>query len=139
MALPPKKPAGGRPTTGRASARSAPPTRRGAGPAASAAKNPMPLYLGIGGGVLVLAIIIIVVASSGGEEKPGKVSKKEAKPEAAKKAPPPDVSSLEATGKSKCEEGQRLIQPRLNPDPQAPRDRVYNDLENGLKLINEGL
>lgn len=100
----------------------------------------MPVIIGGAVGAVVLIVILIVVLSSGGgEEKTAKVAKKEAKPEATKKAPPPDVSGLEATGKTKCEEGQRLIQPRLNPDPQAPKDRVYNDLENGLKILNEGL
>jgi hypothetical protein len=96
--------------------------------------------MGIGGGVLVLIVVLFIVLSGGEEPKPGKVAKdKDARPETAKKPPPPDVSGLEAAGKSKCEEGQRLIQPRLNPDPQAPKDRVFNDLEAGLKLLNEGL
>jgi len=99
----------------------------------------MPLMLGIGGGVVVLIIILVVVFSGGEDHKPAKVARdKDPKPEAPRKAAPPDVSGLEATGKSKCEEGQRLIQPRLNPDPQAPKDRVFNDLEAGLKLMKEG-
>src|SRR4029079_15916799 len=40
---------------------------------------------------------------------------------------------------SKCEEGQRMIQPRLSPDPSTPKDRVFSDLEAGLKLMTEGL
>ena len=74
------------------------------------------------------------------DAKPEKVAKaKEAKAEVAKKAPASRRLGLEATGKSKCEEGLRLIQPRLSPDPSAPKDRVRNDLEAGLKLLNEGL
>jgi hypothetical protein len=100
----------------------------------------MPLLLGLAGGVVAIAIIAFVALSGGGDErKVERNSKKEAKAESAKKAPPPDVSGLEATGKSKCEEGVRLIQPRLSPDPSAPKDRVFNDLENGLKLLKEGL
>ena len=140
MALPPKKPATGRPATGKVPAKPAPQTRRGSGQAPAPAKsNNMPIIIGGAVGAVVLVVILIVALSGGGDEKPAKVAKKEAKPEAAKKAPPPDVSGLEATGKSKCEEGQRMIQPRLNPDPQAPKDRVFNDLENGLKILNEGL
>ncbi|MBV8881474.1 MAG: hypothetical protein JO332_16025, partial [Planctomycetaceae bacterium] len=143
MALPPKKPAAGRPTTGKMAPKpAAPQTRRGgAGAAAPAAapKNNLPILIGGAVAAVVLIVILVVVLGGGSEPKPEKAPKQEAKPEAARKAPPPDVSGLEATGKSKCEEGQRLIQPRLNPDPQAPKDRVFNDLENGLKLLNEGL
>lgn len=129
MPLPPKKP--GKP---------APQTRRGPTPAPAApAKNNMPMILGIAGGGVVL-LIILFVAFSGSDPKPEKTAKpKETKAETPKKAPPPDVSGLEATGKSKCEEGQRIIQPRLSPDPSAPKDRVFNDLESGLKILNEGL
>src|SRR6185436_2544845 len=139
MALPPKKP-----QTGRVPPKQGPPTRRGAAAPASGraqppAKNNMPLFLGIGGGVVVILIILVVVFTGGEEPQPAKVKEKEPRPETARKAPPPDVSGLETTGKSKCEEGQRLIQPRLNPDPQAPKDRVFNDLEAGLKLMKEGL
>jgi len=99
----------------------------------------MPLILGIAGGVVVIAIIAFV-ALSGDDPKVEKAGKsKEPKAETAKKAPPPDVSALEATGKSKCDEGMKLIQPRLSPDPSSPKDRVFNDLESGLKLLNEGL
>ena len=144
MNPPPRKPQTGR-VPQKAPAKAGPPTRRGATAPASGraqaapAKNNMPIFIGIGGGVVVLAIILFVVFSGGEEHRPAKAKEKEAKPETAKKAPPPDVSGLEATGKSKCEEGQRLIQPRLNPDPQAPKDRVFNDLEAGLKLMKEGL
>lgn len=142
MNPPPRKPQTGRIPPSKAG----PPTRRGATAPASGraqaapARNNMPLFLGIGGGVLVLLIIAVVVLTGGGEDhRPAKGKEKESKPEVAKKAPPPDVSGLEAAGKSKCDEGQRLIQPRLNPDPQAPKDRVFNDLEAGLKLMKEGL
>lgn len=133
MALPPKKP-------GKPAAKAGPPTRRGpTTPAAAPAKNNMPLILGVSGGGVAL-LVILFVAFSGSDPKPEKAAKpKETKAEPAKKAPPPDVSGLEATGKSKCEEGQRMIQPRLNPDPSSPKDRVFNDLEAGLKILNEGL
>ena len=142
MALPPKKPATGRAQPGKP----APSARRGAAPAPSSRasapppKNNMPMILGIVGGGLAVVIVLAVVLMSGEDPKPEKSAKiKEPKVEAAKKAPPPDVSGLEATGKSKCEEAQRLIQPRLSPDPSSPKDRVFNDLENGLKIMNEGL
>jgi hypothetical protein len=159
MALPPKKPQTGRVPPGKPAAapppkaKAGPPTRRGAaapassraqapasGRAAAAPKNNLPLILGIAGGVVVIVIIAIVAMSGGEEHKPEKVGKnKDTKTDTAKKAPPPDVSALEATGKSKCEEGVRLIQPRLNPDPSSPKERVFNDLESGLKLLKEGL
>jgi hypothetical protein len=153
MPLPPKKPQTGRvsqgkpapaapkskagPLTRRGSA--APPSGRAAAPA-GAPKNNLPLILGIAGGVLAIAIIAGVALSGGEEHKAEKSGKgKEPRTESARKAPPPDVSALEATGKSKCEEGVRLIGPRLNPDPSSPKDRVFNDLEAGLKLLKEGL
>jgi hypothetical protein len=148
MALTPKKPGTGRPVPGKPAAKPAPPTRRGAAAPASGravapaapAKNNMPLLLGIGGGVVVFIIILAVVLMSGDDPKADKAGKtKEPKVEVARKAPLPDVSGLEATGKSKCDQGQGLIQPRLNPDFSAPKDRVFNDLEAGLKLLNEGL
>lgn len=142
MALPPRKPQTGRAAPGKPAAKPGPPTRRGSGapPAAPAPKNNMPMILGIAGGGVVLLIILVVVFSGGSDHKPAKAPReKDSKPEAARKAPPPDVSGLEATGKSKCEEGMRLIQPRLSPDPSSPKDRVFNDLENGLKLMKEGL
>jgi hypothetical protein len=141
--VPPAKPAPAPPPK----AKAGPPTRRGAAAPASgratapaAPKNNLPLVLGIAGGVVVLLILAVVALSGGEEHKPEKSAKaKEPKTETAKKAPPPDVSALEASGKSKCEEGVRLIQPRLNLDPSSPKDRVFNDLESGLKLLKEGL
>jgi hypothetical protein len=90
-------------------------------------------------GAVILIIVLFVVLTGDREPKAERTGKKEAKAEATGKAAPPDVSGLEATAKTKCDEGQRLVQPRLNPDPSAPKDRVRNDLENGLKLLNEGL
>ncbi len=148
MPLPPRKPTTGRAGTGRTPAKPGPPTRRGGAPPAGStraqapaapAKNNTPMIIGCAAGGVVLVGILIFALSGGDESKAQKTSKKDSAPETTKKAPPPDVSGLEATGKAKCDEGQRLVQPRLNPDPQAPKDRVYNDLENGLKLLNEGL
>jgi hypothetical protein len=146
---PPRKPTTGKLPPAKAGAKSGPPTRRGAGAPppssgraqapAAAPKNNMPIIIGGAVGFVVLIVILIVAFSGGEDHKAEKSAKKEPKTDVAKKAPPPDVSGLEATGKSKCDEGQRLIQPRLNPDPQAPKDRVFNDLENGLKILNEGL
>ena len=143
MALPPKKPGTGRqqpgkPATAARRASGSPPSARATAPAPK--KSNLPLILGISAGAVVLLIGLIVVFASGDDPKPEKSAKtKEAKVEAAKKAPPPDVSGLEATGKTKCDEGQRLIQPRLSADPSAPKDRVRNDLEAGIKLMTEGL
>lgn len=148
MPVNPKKPAAGRPSPGKPTSRAAPPTRRGGTPPSSgraaapapAPKSSMPLILGICGAAVAILIILVVALSGGEDPKAGKSAKsREDKPEAVRKAPPPDVSGLEATGKSKCDEGQRLIQPRLNPDPSAPKDRVFNDLEAGIKLLNDGL
>jgi len=149
MAQPPsRKPTTGKATAPKAGAKSGPPTRRGGGgPPASgrapssapAPKNNLALIIGGAVGAVVLVVILFIAFSGDSEPRTGRSGKKEARPEAAKKAPPPDVSGLEATGKTKCEQGQRLIQPRLNPDPSAPKDRVFNDLEAGLKLMNEGL
>src|SRR5439155_1568171 len=139
MPLPPKRPGAGRPQQGKAGAK--PPTRRAAPPPATGRagvpaappKNNLPMILGICGGVAAVLIILFVALSGGDEPKADKIGKtKEPKAESAKKAPPPDVSALEATGKSKCEDGMKTIQPRLNPDPSAPKDRVFNDLEAGL-------
>ena len=140
MPVPPKKPQTGRAAPGKPAGKPASSVRRAPGPAPAApAKNNLPLILGIAGGVVVILIVLVVVFS-GGEPKAEKTAKpKETKSETAKKAPPPDVSALEATGKSKCEQGQQLIKPRLSLDPSAPKDRVFNDLEAGLKLMNEGL
>lgn len=139
MTLPRKPDPGRRPTTraGR------PPTGRGERPSPSpppAKKNNLPILLGAaGGGVLLL--ILIIVAVSGGSPKTKAVA--EERPKAAKADVPkkivPDVSNLEATGKQKCDEGLRLVDSRLAPDPSAPRDRVRADLESGLKLLREGL
>ncbi len=137
MTLPRKPEPGRRPTT-RAGKQ---PTGRGERPEPPPPKkNNMPIVLGaVGGGVLLL-IIIIVAASSGGSKTKAVVEErpKVAKAEAPKKIVP-DVSSLEATGKQKCDEGLRLVDSRLAPDPSAPRDRVRADLESGLKLLREGL
>ena len=107
MAIPPKKaPPGKAPLrpAPRGPAKPAPPaSRRSAAPAAPA-KNPLPLYLGIGGGALALILILVVVFSGGGHDAPAKMPEKaSAKSDAGKKPPAPDVSNLEATGKSKCE------------------------------------
>lgn len=148
MALPPKKPGATKPQPAKAGAKPAPSARKGpptsaratSAPAAVPQKNNLPMILGIAGGVVVLLIIVVLVVMGGDEPKHEKAARtKETKADAPKKAPPPDVSGLESTGKSKCDEGMRLIQPRLNPDPSSPKDRVFNDLENGLKALKEGL
>jgi hypothetical protein len=140
MAMPPKKPGAGRPQPGKPAPKPTTAARRPAPGAPAPQKNNLPRILGIAGGVAVFIIVIIVIVMSGDDARPEKSAKaKDIKVEGAKKPPPPDVSGLEATGKSKCDEGQRLIQPRLSPDPSAPKDRVRNDLESGIKLLTEGL
>jgi hypothetical protein len=139
MHQPPRKPQTGRVPQGKAAPKAGPPTRRGATAPAAPAKNTTTMMLAIGGGAVAVVIILFIALSGGDDHRPAKAKEKESAPASAKKAPLPDVSGLEATGKSKCEDGQRLIQPRLNPDPQAPKDRVFKDLEAGIKLMNEGL
>jgi hypothetical protein len=104
-------------------------------------KNNLPIILGAAGGGLLVLIVVIVVATSGSPAKPPPAAAVERpKPPApAWKPPPPDVSHLEAEGKRKCDEGHRIVTPRLRPDPSAPKDRVRADLESGLKLLKEGL
>ncbi|HEX7902188.1 MAG TPA: hypothetical protein VF950_30795 [Planctomycetota bacterium] len=98
------------------------------------------MILGLAGGGLLFVIVLILVATSG--SKPNRVveevvdTKKTAPPPPPKK---PDVSGLESEGKSKCAAGMDKIKPRLTADPSAPRDRVWADLEEGLKLLNAGL
>lgn len=140
MTLPRKPEPGRRPTTraGR------PPTGRGERPSPPpppAKKNNLPILLGAAGGALLLIILIAVAAGGGSGKAPKEMAADTGKPrkvEPPKKAVP-DVSSLEATGKQKCDEGLRLVESRLAPDPSAPRDRVRADLESGLKLLREGL
>lgn len=113
-----------------------PPSRRSSPPPPK--KNNLPLILGAAGGGLVLLILLIVMMSGGEAPK-----KRKTEDVADKKPPPaaprPDVTALENEGKSKCAAGMDKIMPRLKPDPSAPRDRVWADLESGLKLLNEGL
>ena len=114
-----------------------PSSRRAAPPPKK--KNNLPLILGLSGGGLLFLIVLIVVATSG--SKPNRPAEEVV--DTKKTAPPPpkkpDVSGLEAEGKSKCAAGLDKIRPRLTPDPSAPRDRVWADLEEGLKLLNTGL
>lgn len=86
-------------------------------------------------------VLVLYFVLSGGEAPKADAGarKKEAKSEVPKATLPPELPGLEATGKLKCEEGLRLVGPRLNPDPSSPKDRVRNDLENGIKLLSEGL
>lgn len=97
------------------------------------------MILGLAGGGLLFLIVVILVATSG--SKPNRPAEEVV--ETKKTAPPPpkkpDVSGLEAEGKSKCAAGVDKIRPRLSPDASAPRERVWADLEEGLKLLNAGL
>lgn len=115
------------------------PSSRRSAPPPSKKKNNLPLILGLSGGGLLLLIVIIAVASSG--SKPARRTEEvvETKKAAPPPPPKPDVSGLEAEGKSKCAAGMDKVRPRLTPDPSAPRDRVWADLEEGLKLLNAGL
>ena len=138
MTLPRKPDPGRRPTT-RAGK---PSTARGERPEPPPPpkKNNLPIILGAAGGGVLLLILIIVAASGGGSKAKPVV---EERPKAAKVDVPkkivPDVSALEATGKQKCDEGLRLVESRLAPDPSAPAERVRADLESGLKMLREGL
>jgi hypothetical protein len=104
------------------------------------AKNNLPLILGLAAGGLLFVIVLAVVLGGGGAKTRERVVEADtSKPKPPPPPPKPDVSHLEAEGKSKCAAGTDKIRPRLTPDPSAPRDRVWNDLEEGLKLINAGL
>jgi hypothetical protein len=78
---------------------------------------------------------------SGGEssERSGSSGKSRSSKEDGPTRAAPDVSGLEATGKSKCDEGLKLVESRATPDPSAPKDRVLDDLEKGILLLNDGL
>lgn len=115
-----------------------PSSRRSVAPAPRK-KNNLPLILGLAGGGLLFLIVIVVVATSGSAPRRTEAAAVDAKKPAPPPPPKPDVSHLEAEGKSKCAAGLDKIRPRLNPDPSAPRDRVWADLEEGLKLLNAGL
>jgi hypothetical protein len=116
-----------------------PVSRRASAPPPPPRRSPLPLVLGVAGGV---AVLVLVVAPMAGGSRPSRTATVPAPARKADAPPPPrkpDVSALEAEGKSKCAAGMDRIQPRLNADPSAPRDRVWNDLEEGLKLLNAGL
>lgn len=121
-----------RPGTGRQ------PVKGKTGRVPAAKGNNLPVIIGAAGGGAVLLIIVIAMAAGGSKPRP------EAAPKAAVKADVPkpyvpDVSALEAVGKQKCEEGQRIVEFRMNPDPGASKEQVRSDLEKGLKLLREGL
>ena len=116
-----------------------PGSRRATAPAPKPKKNNLPLILGLAGGGLLFIVILAVVL--GGGSKP--TSRAVAADKGTPKPPPPpkkpDVSHLEAEGKAKVSAGTDKIRPRLSADPSAPRERVWADLEDGLKLLNAGL
>lgn len=100
----------------------------------------MPLYLGIGGGALLLIILaVVMMGGEDGHERASSSGKSKAPKEEAPKRAAPDVSGLEATGKAKCEDGLKIVESRATPDPSAPKDRVLDDLEKGILLLNDGL
>jgi hypothetical protein len=123
-----------RPPTGR---HPTSPTRRFEAPARK--KSSLPLVLGAAaGGVLLL--VLVIAATSGGGKRTQVVAKPTApKVEPPKKPPVPDVSHLEAEGRTKCEEGMRRVKPRLSPDSSTPKAVARADLEAGLKLLKDGL
>ncbi len=104
-------------------------------------KPPLPLILGAAGGGLLLIILIIALASSSGGGPPKQADRGSPKPRLseAPRAADPEILKLEAEGKFKCEEGSRLVQVRLKPDADAPKENVRADLERGLRLLNAGL
>jgi hypothetical protein len=143
MALPPRPGPGAKPTSRRAGTARAAQGAPGTGriPPAAPKKNNLPIILGGAGGGLLLLIIIIVAASSGGKKAPPVENYQPVavkKPEAPKKIVP-DVSKLEAEGREKVQAGIDKIRPRLNPAPDAPKERVRTDLEEGLKVLKAGI
>jgi len=100
--------------------------------------NPhLPLILG-GAAVGLVLIVVIIAAATGGRKEPAP-----AKPKKPAVEPPKVVSAevkeLEMQGRMMCEEGTRLVTPRLKNDPAAHRESVRKDLERGIKYLKEGL
>jgi len=121
-------PEGGRPPTGRIRPADPPP------------KPNLPLLLAAGGGSFLLVLVLIIVVASGrGSDKTPEKAPPKPRPAAPPRVTDPEVLKLEAEGSFKCEEGMRLVKPRLKSDTDAPKDGVRKDLERGLRLLNEGL
>jgi hypothetical protein len=74
------------------------------------------MILGLAGGGLLLLVVLIVVVTSG--SKPARAPEEVVETKKTAPAPPPkpDVTSLEAEGKSKCAAGLDKIKPRLTAD-----------------------
>jgi len=104
-----------------------------------AANNPLPLILGIGGGIL--AIILIFVVMSSGDKQPAPV---EAPPPPEVAPPPPkpvDVSGLEREGLKACGDALtkfRSIEPKMSADLSAMSDANRESLKSDLQGILEG-
>ncbi len=118
--------------------RPAPGSRRST-PAPAKPKNTLPLILGLAGGGVLFIVVLAVVMTGGNKPREREVMADASKPKPLPPPPKPDVSHLEAEGKAKCAAGLDKVRPRLIPDPAAPRERVWADLEEGLKLLNAGL
>ncbi len=93
-----------------------------------------------GGAALLLLVVIITVASTGrgpGKPPPDDAPRKSA-PETHKNIPP-EIREMELQAKVMCEEGARLVKPRLKADASAPKENVRKDLERGIRYLKEGL
>lgn len=99
----------------------------------------LPLLLGGAGGGLLLLILLVAVASGGSGKKVPERGQPKPRLSEPPKAADPEIVKLEAVARVKCEEGTRLVQSRLKPDPDAFKENFRRDLERGLKLLNEGL
>jgi hypothetical protein len=118
---------GGRPATGRISA------RREAAPRGNSST---PILIGGGVGGLILVIVVIAVFS-GGSKRPADASSKS-------KAPAPvDVAGLEREAQRKCDEGLLTVQKtedRMTGRMLSGTERAQlkAELERGLRLLTEG-
>lgn len=108
-----------------------------------AANNPLPLILGIGGGVLALVLIFVVMSS--GDKEPAPVETAPP-PEAAPPPPKPvDVSGLEREGEKACEEGLALfksLEPKISGRAKLTaeeRHQLKLDVKKSMDLMFKGM
>ncbi len=101
-------------------------------------KPTLPLVIASVSGALALVFFVLLIARG---SAPTPVADEAPKPRPAEppRPPSPEVVKLELEGKMMCEEGTKLVEPRLTYDPSAPRENVRKDLERGLKLLKQGL
>ena len=97
-----------------------------------------PVMIGAAAGFALL-LIIIIAASTGSTPPPRTPAADASPPRPAPKPILPNVSHLEDEGRTKCQEGAKIVRIRLQATAGSPREAVRTDLEKGLKLLFEGL